>query len=172
MLQINSTIIWGEVFFCCFVFQKQAFEHHSLNANENSSQIAEMSLVPNLRNKMGTMVRYGCLWPVVPSSPHKGWRRRGGGESWTVIPATTQDPALPELGGTPYRIVLERQRRGVRGLGALHLQRAWFDGTMFIVVGTALGRPCSALWTNWGGNVGKNCKEMLSWLLGSFSFPF
>lgn len=109
----------------------------------------------------------GQIWLPLTSSPFIPSQRmeeKGGGESWRVIPATTQDPTLPELGGTPYRIVLGC--RGVRGLGALHLQGTWFDGTMFIVVGAALGRPCSALWTNWGGMWVKTAKKcyLSSWV--------
>lgn len=35
-------------------------------------------------------------------------------------------------------------------LGGLHTQGACLDVAMFTVVGTALGRSCSALWTSWG----------------------
>lgn len=54
MLTINSTIILGEV------FQKQAFEHHSVNANKNNLRI-EMPLVLNLK-KVGDG---GLVWVQV-----------------------------------------------------------------------------------------------------------
>lgn len=75
----------------------------------------------------------------------------GGGESWeswTFIPATTQDPALPEL-DQPCVIALAHRR--MRGLGGLHLQGACLDDPMFTVMRTALQRSCSASWTSWGG---------------------
>lgn len=43
MLKINSNLKWGGD-----VFQKQAFEHHSVNANKNNSCV-EMPLVLNLK---------------------------------------------------------------------------------------------------------------------------
>lgn len=111
MLQINITIIGGGGEFC---FQKQAFEHHSLNANKNSSH-EEMSLVTNLKNRMGTMVSYGCLWRTVPSPPHERGRRREGELlnihlSHNSGPNTTwtERNTLPDCSWTP---VNDRSRR-------------------------------------------------------------
>lgn len=91
---------WGWAVGGVFVFQKQAFEHHSLNANKNSSH-AERPLVTNGHN---SQIRL----PVTnsPASPYGGVEEKRREESF--IPATTQDPTPPELGGTsPYLIVLE-----------------------------------------------------------------
>lgn len=161
---------WGERFFVlfsflgffclfvffCFVFQKQAFEHHSPNANENNSHV-EMPLVINLK-KMGTMVRWLHVTnnPFIPTKDGGEEKR----ESWKFVPATTQDPT--QLGGACYLIVLEYQ--WMSNAGGLHMseQGARFEGTMLGVAGTTCRRSCSALWTSWRGNVGENCKEMLS----------
>lgn len=76
MLQINSTIIgggrWGEYLF----FQKQAFEHHSLNANKNSSH-AERPLVTNGHN--------GQIQLLVTNSPCILLRGGGGEEKRGII---------------------------------------------------------------------------------------
>lgn len=76
MLQINSTIIgggrWGEYLF----FQKQAFEHHSLNANKNSSH-AERPLVTNGHN--------GQIRLPVTNSPCILLRGGGGEEKRGII---------------------------------------------------------------------------------------
>lgn len=118
--------------------------------------------------QMGTTVRYGCLWPIVPASPYGGVEEKRGEESF--IPATTQDPTPPELGGTPpYLIVLEwpvNERPWGPWRPALAGSLLWWscihicrDCTQEVLLS-----PVNHL----RGTVGENCKEMLSWLLGSF----
>lgn len=153
---------WGWAVGGVFVFQKQAFEHHSLNANKNSSH-AERPLVTNGHN---SQIRL----PVTnsPASPYGGVEEKRREESF--IPATTQDPTPPELGGTsPYLIVLEWPVN----------ERPW--GPWRLVLAGSLLRWCCVHIcrdciqevllgpvNHLRGTVGENCKEMLSWLLGSF----
>lgn len=97
--------------------------------------------------------------------PLWGVEEKRGEESF--IPATTQDPTPPELGGTPpFLIVLEQpvNERPWRPVLAGNL--LWWrcvhicrDCTQEVLLS-----PVDHL----RGTVGENCKEMLSWLLGSF----
>lgn len=160
MLQINSTIIWGwgEYLF----FQKQAFEHHSLNANKNSSH-AERPLVTNGHN--------GQIRLPVTNSPCIPLRGRGGEEKRGIIhPSHNSGSNTTRTGGTsPYLIVLEwpvneRPWRPWRPVlaGSLLLWRCVHicrDCIQEVLLG-----PVNHL----RGTVGEYCKEMLSWLLGSF----
>lgn len=138
MWQIISTVIWGwgEDLF----FQKQAFEHHSLNGQQKTVHMQKGHWLQILGEKMGTMVRYGCLWPIVPASPYRGWRRR----------EERNHSSQPQLRIQHHPTWLFLNDRWMRDLGGLYLQAAYFDGTVFTFAGTALGRSCSALWTIWG----------------------
>lgn len=156
MWQIISTVIWGwgEDLF----YQKQAFEHHSLNGQQKNSSHAERPLVTNFGGKNG---HNGQIWlPVTnsPCIPLRGVEEKRGEESF--IPATTQDPT------PPYLIVLERpvNERPWRPVlaGSLlwwHCVHICRDCTREVLLS-----PVNHLRVT----VGENCKEMLSWLLGSF----
>lgn len=122
--------------------------------------------------QMGTTVRYGYLWPIVPASPYRGVEEKRREESF--IPATTQDPTPPELGGTsPYLIVLEWPVN----------ERPWGPWRP-VLAGSLLQWRCVHICrdciqevllgpvNHLRGTVGENCKEMLSWLLGSFPSYF
>lgn len=80
MWQIISTVIWGwgEDLF----YQKQAFEHHSLNGQQKNSSHAERPLVTNFGGKNG---HNGQIWLPVTNSPCIPLRGGGGEERRGII---------------------------------------------------------------------------------------
>lgn len=85
---LKITPLMGEV------FQKQAFEHRSLNASKNNSY-REMPLVSSLK-KMGSGGHVvACNRMPLHSSMKDGGAGERRMESCRSIPASTQDPIQP-----------------------------------------------------------------------------
>lgn len=157
MWQIISTIIFGVGGEDLF-FQKQAFEHHSLNGQQKQFTCRKATGYKFWGKKWAQWSDMAAImWPIVPASPYGGG---GCGGEESLIPATTQDPT------PPYLIVLERPVNERPWRPALAGSLLWWhcvhicrDCTQEVLLS-----PVNHLRVT----VGENCKEMLSWLLDSF----